>query len=180
MRHIVLSNYLKSNMLHDVAFAYATPAVFARFQELGAPSFTNVLSPRVFPVAVGMGIAAPAHVSLDRMELNVLATLYGIENEMVDALRGLLKVLNTSSSLTPVAFEKKLAGFGSALVAFDRFDQTTSERGVGTTTMFAMFDALVRLASKATPSNVGVLRRKSKANGHDVEKLFMTRAAAGV
>jgi len=41
-----------------------------------------------------------------------------------------------------------------------------------------MFDALVRLAAKGAPANVGVLRLKSTANGNNVEKLFMTPAAA--
>ena len=176
MRNIVLSNYLKSSMLHDVAFAYATPSVFAVFQNLGAPAFTNVLSPRMFPVAVGLGVAAPSQVSLDRMELNVLATLYGIENEMIEALRGLIKLLNASASLTPEAFEKKLAKFGSVLVDFDRFDQTTGRSAVGTDTIFAMLDALIRLASGGSPANVGVLRLTSRVSEKDVEKLFMTRA----
>jgi hypothetical protein len=55
---------------------------------------------------------------------------------------------------------------------------TTSEPGIGTRTIFAVFDSLVRLASKADPANVGVLRLASKANGKDVEKLFMTPSAA--
>ncbi len=178
MRNMVLSNYLKSVTMHDVAFAYATPAVFALFKKLGAPSFANVLSPRAFDVAIGLGVAAPARVSLDRMELNVLATLYGIENSMVDAIRELIEVLNSPGTLTPVAFEKKLASFGDALAEFDRFDQTTSKHAAGTTTMFAVFDALVRMASTTTRQNIGVLRLTSKANGKDVEKLFMTPAAA--
>jgi hypothetical protein len=177
LRLMVLSNYLKSNTLHDVAFAYATPAVFTLFDKLGAPSFTNVLSPREFSIDAGMSIAAPAKVVLDRTELNFLATLYNIENDVVDAVRGLINVLNGKNTLTPSAFEKKLAKFGDALVAFDRFDQTTNAGGVGTSTLFAVFDAFVRLASKGESPNVGVLRLKSTANGRQVEKLFMTKAA---
>ena len=102
----------------------------------------------------------------------------GIENSMVDAIRELIQVLNSPDTLTPVAFEKKLASFGDALAEFDRFDQTTSKHAAGTTTMFAVFDALVRMASTTTRQNIGVLRLTSKANGKDVEKLFMTPAAA--
>jgi hypothetical protein len=178
LRNMVLANYLKGDLLHDVAFAYATPAVFATFTKLGAPAFTNVLSPRVFPIAIGMGVAAPAQVSLDRMELNLLATLYGIENSMVDALRGLIRILNAGDALAPSAFEKKLAKFGSVLIDFDKFDQATRAHGVGTNTIFAVFDALVRLASGATPANLAVLHLKSTAANRNVEKLFMTDAAA--
>jgi len=43
-----------------------------------------------------------------------------------------------------------------------------------------VFDSLVRLASKGDAVNVGVLRLASRANGKDIEKLFMTPAAAEV
>jgi hypothetical protein len=49
---------------------------------------------------------------------------------------------------------------------------------VGTTTIFAMFDLLIRLATGGPSANIGVLRLKSRANDKDIEKLFMTGAAA--
>jgi hypothetical protein len=186
LRRIVLSNYLKSKGLHDVAFAYATPAVFTLFKKLG-PEFSKVLTAREFPVAVGIGVAAPARVVLDPAELRLLETLYNIENSFIDAVTELTAMLQKPGTLTPTNFEKKLAKFGNALEKFDRFDQTTSEHGIGTSTIFAVFDSLVRLASKGDlvrlaskgdPANIGVLRLASKANGRDVEKLFMTPSAA--
>jgi hypothetical protein len=176
MRHILLANYLKSGSMHDVAFAYATPAVFELFQELGPASFTNVLSPRDLPVSLGVRIAAPARVQLDKQELSTLAALYIIESDMVDALRGLVKLLNSKGGLTPEAFEKKLGKFGDALARFDAFDQTSNDGAVGTDTIFVMFDGLIRMASGAEPANLGALRLSSKAGDKDVEKLFMTRA----
>jgi endonuclease/exonuclease/phosphatase (EEP) superfamily protein YafD len=175
MRAMVLSNYLKGDSMHDVAFAYATPAVFALFRELGFAVFTNVS--RVLQVAPVLAVPAPKTVVLDRMELNVLTTLYNIENDMLDAIAALIKTLNADATLTPEAFEKKLGKFGAALANFDKFDQASGSSSVGTTTIFAMFDMLIRLATGGSSESIAVLRLKSTANGKDVEKLFMTRAA---
>ena len=177
MRRMVLSNYLKDDMLHDVAFAYATPAVFTVYDREGHATFSNRTS-RVFPVAPVIGVAAPSQVVLSTTELQVLATLYAIEQSMVDALQGLVTLLAGGKALTPVNFEKKLATFGKALESFDRFDQASNTRGVGTTTLFAMVDALVRMRSPAEPAHHAVLRLRSEAHGHIVEKLFMSKAAA--
>ena len=180
MRRMLLSNYLKSDSMHDVAFAYATPGVFEVFSREGFAQFTNA-SERRFNVSIGNpDIAAPAVVALDRMEREVLVTLYNIENSMVKALKGLFTLLHSGSRMNPDAFEKKLHDFGKALSLFDQFDQTTSGRGIGVNSIFAVFDALVRLAAKGEPANIAVLRLTSDAGGKTVEKLFMTdEAAAG-
>jgi hypothetical protein len=177
MRRMLLANYLKSDALHDVAFAYATPGVFLLFDEEGPSSFTNHFQ-RVFLVKLlASTIAAPTEVSLDKTELEHLKTLYMIENEMVDSIRNLIKVIHSKTPINPQAFEKKLGKFGDALTAFDSFDQTTSARGVGSSTIFAMFDILVRLASPGIGANISVLRLQSAANGKTVEKLFLSDAA---
>jgi hypothetical protein len=177
MRMMVLSNYLKSDEQHDVAFAYATPSTFDTFDEEGFATFTNA-SERIFPVRVpNVAIAAPSAVNLNRMERRVLATLYNIENSMVKAIADLIKLLN-GPAMSPERFEKALGKFGDALKQFDDFDQTTSAHGVGTSTVFAMFDALVRLAAPGGSANTAVLRLGSRVNGKEVEKLFLTDAAA--
>jgi hypothetical protein len=113
------------------------------------------------------------------MELAVLITLYNIENSMVRAIRELYELLNSGNALDPREFEKKLAHFGSAMNAFDSFDQTTNRQGCGTSTIFAMFDALVRLASAGgAPANTAMLRLTSEANGKTVEKIFLSPEAA--
>jgi hypothetical protein len=177
MRRMLLANYLKSDALHDVAFAYATPGVFSLFSEEGPSSFTNHFQ-RGFRVTLpGSSIAAPAEVALDKTELEHLKTLYMIENDMVDAIRNLIKVVNSKTAINPQAFEKKLGKFGDALKNFDGFDQTTNARGIGSSTIFAMFDMLVRLASAGAGANISVLRLQSAANGKTVEKLFLSDAA---
>jgi len=177
MRRMLLANYLKSDALHDVAFAYATPGVFSLFDDEGPSSFTNHFQ-RVFRVSLpGSSIAAPKEVALDKTELEHLKTLFMIENEMLDAIRNLIKLVNSKTPINPQAFEKKLGKFGDALTSFDKFDQTTSARGVGSSTIFAMFDILVRLASPGAGANISVLRLQSEANGKTVEKLFLSDAA---
>jgi hypothetical protein len=178
MREIVLSNYLKSAEMHDVAFAYATPGVFDVFRNEGFATFTNTAA-REFNVSLGsVSIAAPSKVSLDRMERHALVTLYNIEESMVAAIKGLYAILGSGQKMDPEVFEKRLADFGDALSKFDKFDQTTNKRGIGVNTAFVIFDALVRLAAKGEPANIAVLRLESDAGNRAVEKLFMSDAAA--
>jgi hypothetical protein len=178
MRRIVLSNYLKSDEMQDVAFGYATPSVFDVFRQEGFATFTNTFE-RPFDVAIGnAGIAAPTTVRLNKMELNLLVTLYNIEDSMVRAIKALYKVLNSGNQMEPEAFEKKLGNFGDALTSFDNFDQTTNKHGIGVNSIFVMFDALVRLAATGGPANIAVLRLESDAGGKSVEKLFMSDEAA--
>jgi hypothetical protein len=177
MRRMVLSNYLKSDEQHDVAFSYATPGVFELFQEEGFAAFANH-SQRQFRVKVpNAAIAAPAEVVLDKMELTVLSTLFSIENMLVAAIKDLYKLLN-GKTIAPAKFEKSLGKFGDALKEFDRFDQTTSKGEIGTSTVFAMFDMLVRLAAGGNSATTSLLRLKSEAGGTQVEKLFLSDDAA--
>ncbi len=176
LRHIVLANYLKSREMHDVAFAYATPGVFDLFHDEGAAKFAGH-SQRSFAVRVAAGIAAPARVDLDTMELNVLATLFNIENALIKAIRNLYKVLG-GPAIDLAKFEKALAGFGAAMKQFDDFDQTSRREGVGTNTLFVVFDALVRIAAKGAPATASVLRLTSRSGERTVEKLFLSAAAA--
>jgi hypothetical protein len=177
MRQIVLSNYLKGRSIHDVAFAYATPGVFAVFQTEGFARF-QAASQRDFAVKLSNpDILAPASVSLDRTERIILTTLYNIENSLVGAIRDLYKLLK-AGPISPAKFEDRLGDFGSALKDFDRFDQTTGEGGIGTSTIFVMFDRLVRLASAGESASTSMLQLKADVNGKTTEKLFLTEAAA--
>src|SRR5262249_12885945 len=152
----------------------ATPGVFTVFEQEGFAQFGNH-SERAFNVRLlNSSIAAPATVVLDRTELQFLITLYEIENSMISAIKDLIKVLAAGVPIDPPGFEKKLGKFGDALKNFDRFDQTTNDRGIGTSTIFSMFDMLVRLALPNGSANVAVLRLSTTANDKPVEKLFLS------
>ncbi|MGE3959634.1 MAG: hypothetical protein AB7H96_23160 [Vicinamibacterales bacterium] len=176
MRLMLLANYLRSPELHDVAFAYATPGVFALFRAEGAAKFPGHFQ-RTFRVAVPAGIAAPETVTLDREELERLAGLYNIEQAYIGATRRLLETLAPGARKKPRDFEKVLGAFGSAMKDFDDFDQTTSRGGIGTSTVFLLFHELVRLADPKGERYAAVLRFTSHVGAAPVEKLFMSAGA---
>jgi hypothetical protein len=92
---------------------------------------------------------------------------------MVKAIDGLGKLLSSKKPMTPAEFEKKLAKFGDAMKDFDNFDQATNRNGIGASTIFAMFDMLVRLSSDGSSGSASVLTLKSTMNGRAVEKVFL-------
>jgi hypothetical protein len=123
------------------------------------------------------GIAAPAKVLMEPNEYQVLVTLYNIENSLVGAISDLYRVLGAGAGIQPGDFAKKLETFGRALNLFDQFDQGSSKHGEGATTVFAMFDMLVRMSSGGRSATAAALTLKSKANGKDVEKVFLSDGA---
>lgn len=179
MREMLLSNYLKGDdSLHDVAFAYASPAIFALFKQRGFAAFIGGPSALVFPISItNPGIAAPTSVTLDRTERQILVTIYNIENKFVDAMKALIDLL-AAGSINPSKFEKAAAKFGEAMNDFDNFDQTSNKHGVGTSTVFALFDTLVRLAAGGRSANVAALHLISQVGDRQVEKVYLSDAVA--
>jgi hypothetical protein len=178
MRDMLLSNYLKGgDSLHDVAFAYATRGIFTLFMTQGFATFIGGTAELVFPVSItNTGISAPASVTLDRTERQILVTIYNIENEFVDALKNLIDLL-ARKKIDPVKFEKAVGKFGEAMKHFDDFDQTSNKHGIGTSTVFALFDSLVRLAAGGPSANVATLRLTSNVGDREVEKLYLSDAS---
>ena len=175
LRGMVLANYLRGDTLHDVAFAYASAAVYAVFEDQGG-NFTNHPAGLAFPVQLTIpGIAAPASVSLSQPELRFLETLYLMENDLIRTIKNLYKLLASKKPVQPSELEDKLGKFGDALKDFDRFDQTTDKNGVGSATIFHVFHTLVRLVS-STPVAAATLSVKSTVNGDTKEKLFLAGA----
>ncbi|MGC4081516.1 MAG: hypothetical protein QM736_05205 [Vicinamibacterales bacterium] len=175
MRLMLLANYLKTRELLDVAFAYATDGVYTLYKSEGTAQFP-ARAQRTFLVSVNAEIDAPAQVTLDRIELERLTTLFNIEEAFIAATRRLLQVLGGASS-KPSDVEKVLAAFGSTMKDFDDFDQASSRDGVGTSTVFALFHELVRLADPAAQRYVAILRLSSRIGTAPVEKIFLTDGA---
>jgi len=177
MREMLLSNYLKGgDSLHDVAFAYATPGIFALFKKQGFAAFIGGSSSLVFPVSIAnAGISAPTSVSLDRTERQILVTIYNIENKFVDALENLIDLL-AAKKINPSKFEKAVGKFADAMKDFDDFDQTSNKHGIGTSTVFLLFDMLVRLAAGGASANAAALHLTSQVGDRSVEKLYLSAA----
>ena len=108
-----------------------------------------------------MGVAAPSQVSLDRMELNVLATLYGIENDMIEAR---IDRNPQCDGLADAGSVREEAGEVRRVRRLRPLRSDDRGSAVGTDTIFAMLDALIRLASDGAPANVGVLRLTSRVS----------------
>lgn len=175
MRLNLLANYIRNDDLHDIAFAYASPGMFEFYRREGG-NFQNHSSLTV-PVQVPAGFRAPAKVTLNRSEIQTVDTLYRIEESMVRAVEDLVEILRAGQAVDPGAFEKKLGRFGEAMNRYDAFDQASNRHGVGASTIFLMFDALVRIVSREAPANSCVLRLSSEVAGKTVEKIFLSDAA---
>ena len=175
MGEMVLANFLKSSTMHDAAFAFATPENFEIFDDEGSAKFTGRTQRTLRVRLSNPDIAAPTAVSLDRHELHTLAGLYLHQNAVIKAVEKLFEIL-AGAAVDPIKFEKALAKFGDALNDFDSIDQTSSDRGIGTNTIFALFDFLVRKVANDATASTAVLRLKSHAAGRTVEKLFLSGA----
>jgi hypothetical protein len=175
MRQLVLSNYLRADSLHDVAFAYATPGTFATFRKSGA-NFVGGLGIREFPVSLpsSLAISAPYKVHLSNAERRFLETLYNIENRMVKAVKILYRELGSQRMKKPLDLEERLADFGRAMNDFDSFDQTNGgNNAVGASTMYAVFDALLRMVTGSTHNNTAMLTISNEVDGEMKEKVFL-------
>jgi len=164
MRNIVLTNYLreKSPSLADVAWSYATPGLSAKLDNNDFNSSGRTIRGISAPdFAQRPGV--PQSVNLNHEQLQVLRTLYAIEDSVVSALDRLVTELNRQPA-APDDLQKALEKFGSALKEFDDFDE-------GVNTVFAVFDQLIR-ANGGETLRGSMLRLKSQAAGRDVEKVF--------
>jgi len=154
LRRQVRVNYERGSNLHAVARQYNDEAMFRQYKKLGPPSFA-------------------------REHGEVLKTLFAIEEEMIAAVHKLYETLGSDRPVTPKEFEKVLGKFGKALKAYDSFDQTSGRDGVGTNSIFFVFDTLIRLASAGEePANIGILRLVSGTGEGAREMAFLTPEAA--
>ncbi|MCU1330673.1 MAG: hypothetical protein JWN34_6043 [Bryobacterales bacterium] len=168
MRRNLRMNYLKGNSQQDVAIAYSTPAVYRTF----------LAEPVTFVNQSGREVQTPnGRISLSPTDLRHIQTLFGIEDKMIGAIRSLYEFMSSGQQINPRDFEKKLGKFGSAMKAYDDFDQTETKNGVGANSIFIMFDTLVRLAAGGPSAHAATLTLTSEVNGTSVEKIFLSDAA---
>ena len=110
----------------------------------------------------------PAKVTLEQNQLQVLSTLYSIEDDIMSGLQKLDSLIH-GSQISPQAFANALSDIGSALKELDDFDE-------GVNTVFCLFDQLVRQQTTAAEARVSSLDLKSTIPGQTqvVEKVLLS------
>ena len=151
MRLMVLANFVGSPELAGRAWVYWTPSAYEMWKEKGG-GFANVARTfRNIAPSPLRNLQAARSVTLDTFNLRQLETLYRIEERVVRAFTRLSELLTGQDGVSPVAYEKALADFGSALKEFDSIDE-------GDNTIFAVFDHLIQ---SALPPGSGTHHRSS-------------------
>jgi hypothetical protein len=171
LRRILLGSYVRKDALRAaIAWAYATPGVFASWADLGSPAFVGSAgaSPRAFgPLASPVAeLTPPASVTLNRTQRSLLAQLFAIQEDLVKAFEALRAVLGAGRPLALDQFEKKLAAFGKALQRFDGVDMRDN-------TLFAVFDELVRLHTPGAQARASSLTLKARVQGAERTFVFL-------
>ncbi len=173
LRLLVLVNYLSSGLARhaEVAWAYLSPLVRERRDQLGAPSFAS----RDRKLIIGLGsplrnVVAPASVTLSPDELEMVNWLYGAEDAVMKAFRALRELLASGKEMPPRKYQKKLRAFGRALHGFDKGDR-------GQSSLFALFDAWIQESGHDTVRSAS-LTLKATVGERTVEKMLVTAGEA--
>lgn len=144
MRLIVLVNYTQDKGdLAEIGWAYWTPEVYDNWKRLGAAFIPQLTPKEISGIRESpIGHPRPPHntVSLSPTQVKTLATLYNIEDSLINGMARLSTLVrDTSGKLSPKEFERALGDFGGALSNFDGFDR-------GDNTLFVLFDRLIQMA----------------------------------
>ncbi|HEX8456546.1 MAG TPA: hypothetical protein VF656_04420 [Pyrinomonadaceae bacterium] len=168
LRLLLLANYVNKGLSNAArGWCYWTPGIRDIWAQ-GQSTFVNNSSLTFSPIAPSpfKNLKAPSSVTLDRIELNLLSTLYYIEESLVKGTRQLSGLVQAQQKLNPRDFEKALADFGSALQQYDNRDE-------GTNTVFALFDRLIQRESAGRSYRNSSLELKSKLDGKTVTKMLI-------
>jgi hypothetical protein len=168
MRLIVLANYLNEGpFMAKRGWCYWTPGIQSIWQTEGA-NFTNHSNFEFKPIAPSplRNLTAPLSVTLDRTGLQLLDTLYRIEESMVKGVRNLSNLLQSPGKLNPHDLEKALGDFGKALTLYDNFDD-------GENTIFGILDKLIHRDAGDKPYRNSSLTLASTVNNQKVTKMLI-------
>jgi hypothetical protein len=166
MRKVVLANYIRDAALSDLGWCYWTSGIYDLWKK-GQAQFTNQSQAQFSPIdpsPFAQAVAPPNRV-LQQSQLQVLSTLYYIEDDFIAGLKALDAMIH-GTQINPQAFESALGSIGSALKQFENFSD-------GVNTVFGLFDQLVRQQTAAQDARVSSLDLKSTVAGKTVEKVFL-------
>jgi hypothetical protein len=175
MRQILLASYIDRPFSAEMGRAFSTPGLCELWATQGGPAFTNRLSSVEFspissPIA-GLQPRAKAVIQ-PGLQINVLSTLFGIQDHLIEAMQALFTLMRTPGGLSPAVFEQKLDGFGDALGEFNRFSQF-DDRTQGVNTTFFVFDRLIELYGGNASMRAASLELTSEVNGQTLKKVFV-------
>jgi hypothetical protein len=171
IREVILGSYLRvGGNLAKLAWAYWTRATREFFENSATKSFA-AMSPKEFSVDPSpfAGIAAPPRVVLQGAQLEILNTLYLIENAFVRGFLTLEQLIRSGRKISPHELEDRLGDVGTALQLLDSFGESVN-------TTFAVFDSLLKEVGGADRDSS--LRLESRVAGRQVTKVFLARPTA--
>jgi hypothetical protein len=123
-RTVVLANYIGHDSLEKIGWCYWTQGIYNSWKQ-GQAAFTNHVTAVQFshidpsPFAQA---AAPSPVVLQPFQLQILSTLFYIEDDFVAGLTALDSLIH-QGELSPRSFENALGSIGSALSNLENFGQ---------------------------------------------------------
>ena len=177
MRRIVLANYVDEPILGDVGWLYGSDDVRKLFDK-NSNSFVDaasVLGNARFRLTSPIeGIHPPSQLRNVREKLvrADVATLFMIEDHVVDAFESLTALLASATPIKTAALEKKLESFGKALDAFDGFDN-------GENSIFAVFDGLVQMQGAGNTARASALTFTYEKGGEERTLVFTLMPPGG-
>ncbi|MBC8165565.1 MAG: hypothetical protein H7Y20_06810, partial [Bryobacteraceae bacterium] len=148
LRSIVLANYIKDPGLLLIGWLYCSDEVRQVWEEnpIGFISAESVLAD-VLRDGIKLQTPIPG-LHPDRLSMPdparrvLLNTLFQIEARLIHSFQSLANLVSGGSPVKLSEFEKRMQDFGSVLQSFD-------SRDAGDNTVFAVFDALIRLNAGA-------------------------------
>ncbi|MES1256502.1 MAG: hypothetical protein ABUS56_12880 [Acidobacteriota bacterium] len=176
MRRIVLANYFREPLLHDVGWLYGSDDVRALFDanindfESAQSILGNATVRLTSPIP---GIHPPVRFQNTQMIRSDVATLFRIESKVVKAFEELDTLLVSTTPIKTADLEDRLRTFGKALDAFDGFDN-------GENSVFAVFDGLVQLQGGGGASRASSLTFMSMKDGAERTKVFTLTPPRGL
>jgi hypothetical protein len=170
-RSVVLASYLKRAEFVNLGWCYWTQGIYNSWKE-GQDAFTNHVSAVEFRGIAPSPFAQPAPASavLEPSQLQVLSTLFFIEDDLVAGLQALDSLMN-KGEISPHDFESALHRIASALQKLANFS-------AGVNTIFAIFDQLVGLQTSAPDARISSLTITSQVGSRQVTKVFLAMPPA--
>lgn len=169
IRQLTWSNYLNSgrDSLNRMGWCYWSQAVYSFWKQNQAVFY---ISDREFsPVdpAPVQGIPTPKSIILHVGELQILNTLYYIEESLIRGFDRLVALSGQTGGFSPLEYEQQMGDFQKALKQYDSLDESVN-------TLFAVFDAFIR--AEGDPSvQASSLILKSQVDGQpQMTKILMS------